>query len=382
VGAEGLHKFGDRRERAKEADAKAAAEEAKRQRLKDIGIEVDRITEAAKDPEYDEAKLAQDSRDFTRKVTESGEMSAMGALGPVQDQVKARRKEKDDAAKAAADAAKEGKKDAKTDIDLDLKKKELAMKIQKSHGDEGVSVSTVKQRRAYKTIRQAFDGEPSAAKDVAGITAFMKSIDDGSTVRETEFKTAAEARSFWANNTATDKDGNLTTKSGVPLPGFIAQAIEKYKTGSRGAILLPEQREEMLGIAEDTFSNQLQDQKKVDDSYGRQLDDIKADRKTYLASTAEDDEKDILSAKEARKKRKEAKEKDEALKIEGSKSGPKAKIVDKATLQKIMDANAKQFTARIAAAEQRQGKPFTPAEKQAFIVELLKQNGIQTAPEK
>lgn len=384
--AQAAGNYNDRRAKAEEGRAKEESERAKKERLKAIGIELQDLSDKADaDPEYDEAKLARDGTPIVRQIMESGDMGSMKSLELIQDKAKARSTAARDKAKEAKQDTKDAAKSSKEATDLDLKRKTIAQDISAKH--RKASETSIGMQNAYNTIVAAAEGKPNGAKDLQLVTAYMKSIDPGSTVRETEFKNAAEARSFWSANTRTDENGNLTTKGGIPLPGFVVQAIQKYEVGSEGGFLLPEQREAFLDAAETNYEKQLIEQESVDDNYDRQLKDIgDLDRDTYLTFNAKKERGRVGERRTKAKAAKEKKKKDDDLKLVTDEDGKKqkAKVVDQATLQKIMDANKEKFTAAVQAAEQRraaEGKPpFSPQEKQSFIVEILKQNGIKTAP--
>lgn len=88
---------------------------------------------------------------------------------------------------------------------------------------------------------KAVGSKGTGAGDLALIFNFMKLLDPGSVVRESEFRTAEDARAFLA------KAGD----TGITLPGFVVQGLEKAATGAK---LLPEQRQDFLSRADELFS--------------------------------------------------------------------------------------------------------------------------------
>lgn len=96
--------------------------------------------------------------------------------------------------------------------------------------------------------------EPSAAGDLALIFNFMKVLDPGSVVRESEFATAAQA-SAWLQ----EQEG---MGSAVPRP--IASAIRMLQTGER---LSDEQRADFVGRAERLYENSEAEYTAVFDQY-------------------------------------------------------------------------------------------------------------------
>lgn len=375
--SEGLKQFGQNRERSREAEAKAEAERLKRERLGAIGVEIKDIAdEVGANPDYSREDFTARTGPLIQQIVESGDMSSLQALNDARSQIDAREKAKREAEKAKADAATEGKKDQKAAGDLDIKKKQIAQDIGAKH--RGASKTALDMQTSYNTILGAAEGEPSGAKDLQLVTAFMKSVDPGSTVRETEFKNAAEARSFWSENTKTDANGNLTTKNGIPLPGFVQQAIQKYEFGSKGGFLLPEQRAEFLNSAEDSYDRQLAVQEGNDTQYERQLKDIDQglDRDTYLTFNAKKEREKITARRAKVKADKEARDKEESLKIKTDGSGKKRKVVGKAFVEATIKKNSAAWAKIQAEEEAKLGRPFTAEEKNDFIAQKFEKDGF------
>lgn len=87
---------------------------------------------------------------------------------------------------------------------------------------------------------QAVTKTPSAAGDLALIFNFMKMLDPGSVVRESEFATAEQARAWMAK----------TDEGKHPIPAFVKQGIQKLSTGQK---LLPDQRTDFLSQSSNIF---------------------------------------------------------------------------------------------------------------------------------
>lgn len=102
--------------------------------------------------------------------------------------------------------------------------------------------------KAFSEQAQAFGRivasakDPSPAGDLAMIFNFMKVLDPGSVVRESEFATAAQA-SAWLQR---------SEEMGVEVPRPIASAIRAISTGQR---LSPEQRADFVGRAASLYEN-------------------------------------------------------------------------------------------------------------------------------
>ena len=113
---------------------------------------------------------------------------------------------------------------------------------------EAVISEMDKQDQAHTRIKQAAE-DPSAAGDLALIFNYMKLLDPGSVVRESEFATAAGAR------------GWLNTPEGSKAPAIVKQAIQRAYTGER---LLPEQREDFVNRSELLYEGVLKDKEQRD----------------------------------------------------------------------------------------------------------------------
>ena len=100
-------------------------------------------------------------------------------------------------------------------------------------------------RQAEQAMQRVSDSakDPSAAGDLALIFNYMKILDPNSVVRESEFRTADEARA-WLSESET---------LGFRIPASIKQAIQKLDTGKR---LIPEQRADFLDRANRLFTGQ------------------------------------------------------------------------------------------------------------------------------
>ena len=112
------------------------------------------------------------------------------------------------------------------------RQREEAGKLRKDYEGSQSTKDFQKQSGAYDRVVTSAD-KASAAGDLALIFNFMKVLDPGSVVRESEFATAAQAR---AALTRAEKDGTR-------IPAVVAQAMQRLETGQ---LLLPEQRNDFL----------------------------------------------------------------------------------------------------------------------------------------
>ncbi len=106
----------------------------------------------------------------------------------------------------------------------------------------GQSKTFMGTRDSFARIQESARN-PSAAGDLAMVFNFMKMLDPASVVRESEFKTAAQARA-WLTNAG---------ESGFKIPAFIKQMIQKAETGQ---FLIPVQRADFLNRSKDLFKRQ------------------------------------------------------------------------------------------------------------------------------
>lgn len=127
----------------------------------------------------------------------------------------------------------------------------------KSINDMRKEYNSLDEVKAFKPVRASFlkvkksSEKPSAAGDLALVFNYMKILDPGSVVRESEFKTASDATA-WLQKSEAD---------GVAIPAPIAQAIRKLKDGT---ILTDAQRKDFVNIARKAASAQFAP---VKDSY-------------------------------------------------------------------------------------------------------------------
>jgi hypothetical protein len=132
----------------------------------------------------------------------------------------------------------------------------------KKYYDESINkirkeYNSLDEVKAFKPVRASFlkvkksAEKPSAAGDLALVFNYMKILDPGSVVRESEFKTASDATAWLQKNEA----------DGVAIPAPIAQAIRKLKDGT---ILTDTQRKDFVNIARKAASAQFAP---VKDSY-------------------------------------------------------------------------------------------------------------------
>lgn len=111
-----------------------------------------------------------------------------------------------------------------------------------------------KVRDSWGRIQASAD-DPSPAGDLALIFNFMKVLDPGSVVRESEFANAANAKAAIAN---------LEEGGTVPVPNFVRSGIQRAFSGK---LLLDEQRVDFVSRAQKLFDRQAKVQQGNIDRY-------------------------------------------------------------------------------------------------------------------
>ncbi len=114
-----------------------------------------------------------------------------------------------------------------------------------------------KQNESFREIRDASQRVHSVSTDATGpsdlamIYNFMKVLDPKSVVREAEFQSAADAKS-WLSRVDAGILGNIV------IPSSIRVAIQKSDPAKSGPLLLPEQRKEFVKQVNNIYKGQRQ----------------------------------------------------------------------------------------------------------------------------
>jgi hypothetical protein len=109
------------------------------------------------------------------------------------------------------------------------------------------SFNSLQSTKDFQSVVSAFGrieasaSNPSAAGDLALIFNYMKMLDPGSVVRESEFRTAQDAKAWLYNIQQRERDGESFN-----IPNFVRTWIEK---ASKGTMLIPSQREDFVNRA-------------------------------------------------------------------------------------------------------------------------------------
>lgn len=126
---------------------------------------------------------------------------------------------------------------------------------------EDQSKDFVDTQNAFRRIN-AVARSVSGAGDLALIFNFMKMLDPASVVRESEFRSAEQAKS-WLERT--ESDGTL-------VPSVVKTAIQKADPEMQGAFLRPRQREDFLQQSRNIYEAQREAQVGRQSQFQRQMD--------------------------------------------------------------------------------------------------------------
>lgn len=116
---------------------------------------------------------------------------------------------------------------------------------------------------------QASAVDASPAGDLALVFNFMKILDPGSVVRESEFRTAADAKAWLVK----------MESSGITVPAFIADPIRK---ATEGTILTAQQRRDFVGRAGKLFEAQERVNEATIEGFVNLAKGFKLDRKDVI----------------------------------------------------------------------------------------------------
>jgi ribosomal protein L20A (L18A) len=118
----------------------------------------------------------------------------------------------------------------------------LASDLRKEYQNNAVTKTSRDVKTQWAKVKEVMDN-PSAAGDMAAIFMFMKTLDPGSTVREGEYKSAAEATSAL---------------------GRVQTSLLQAKSGDK---LNPAQRADFRKVMEKFYRAQMKEQARVNKQY-------------------------------------------------------------------------------------------------------------------
>ena len=360
---------------------KQEADQIRKARLQEVSGQVGQILQRAQEDEaFDQTAFATSAQPVIEASIELGDPGILDSLGPIQNIItqrqatqQAKLKAGAERAKTTADLAKEKKKD-----DKDLRKE--IRTIGAEHRQDKTTARTSIMREAFGRIRKAADVKnPSAANDLSMIFNFMKTLDPESTVRESEFRSAANARAAFEREYEIDENGNaVNKKTGKILPSRFTQFLQKLDPDQKGSFLTPTQKASFLATAKDNYRSQLENQRGVDERTMenlRAIDPERADEfsKRVFKSRAADE---LTAFDEEDAQGNTAAAADEGSQVGADAENSNIQFVDETAFQAIVAKHADQFEQRIATYEQRAGRQVTKEERQELIIEIMKNNNI------
>ena len=134
------------------------------------------------------------------------------------------------------------------------------------------------ESKVFKDTRDAFGriravgSSKTAAGDLALIFNFMKMLDPGSVVRESEFRSAEQAKSWLIKS----------EESGIIIPSFVKTAIQKADPEQKGAFLLPDQRTDFINQSRNIMKEQTTTHKQREGTFGDVAERNKLDVKNVV----------------------------------------------------------------------------------------------------
>lgn len=143
---------------------------------------------------------------------------------------------------------------------LTSKVREEANKLIKEYTGNAATKDFQKQAGAYTRVVESAK-TPTAAGDLSLIFNYMKVLDPGSVVRESEFATAAGARA----------ELTRAQEGGMAIPSVVAQAMQRVETGLR---LLPDQRRDFLTRAGMLYQGAATQHAPFRNFYGEKVESI------------------------------------------------------------------------------------------------------------
>lgn len=374
----------EREKRDEQIRMKQEKDAALSERLKGLGLSADEINQrAASDPNFGVDDLAASSGDFTRASLELGDPNITRALDPAREVIKARGAEAaktakktgvaDKAAKEEEKARKAAAKKAEAEIKK-LKREDQGIARNEAHRyrNDPTVKSTQKVSGSFNKILNLSKMEPSAARDLAYVFSFMKSLDEGSVVRESEFKTAAEARSFFSKYVTVQPDGSaVATRDGqsFSIPSALVQMMQKIDPKQKGSFLLPDQISSFTETAASTYLAQLDRQAVADRGFVSVAKDSGLD--PMLVTGGFDTQAEMQKVNDFIESNKVQKE-------EAQQAKPMSAISQEKAQELMADPKLTQdYESKITAAEASLGRPLTPEEQQQALQRYMRGLGIR-----
>ena len=356
--------------RLDEVKRKQEADKVRQDRLEALGARVgDLNAKVLEDSNLTDEEFLQLAAPVSQGAIELGDPGLTRALDPLQQIMTNRRNQESQRLASNLASEKEAKREVKEDKDLGFKTRQEVRELGKNFSGNPITKKTEEVRQAFGKIDTLTEGTQTAVKDLALIFNFMRMQDPGSVVRESEFKTAADARAFLEKNKET----------GETWPAFLVQAFQRASTGS---LLTPSQLEDFKSTAESLFKSQLNIQAKVDDQFSAQALDAKADIKKIIPRLSSEDLAELRTRQEAREKNKKRLVGSDGKtpgERESDGSGAKQLTISRQQVQSMATtpANQAEFEKRKGMFEQATGRAMTPEEQARAMNIILQQQGFE-----
>jgi hypothetical protein len=361
----------ERLERDEERKKKEEAERVRQERLGAVSAGIEGLAKTATEtPGFSEEDLVKspEAQAIIRESIESGDPRVLQSLGPIQDIIKKRREEDLEKTKLGKTAEVEAKRDKEAKAKSAKDQRDETRTIRKEYEGDKTTNRTNIVRDAFGKIQKSSESGTGPG-DLSMVFAYMKLLDPESAVRESEFKSAEGARSYFTG-LPTDADGNKVTESGIVIPSSVAGFFQKLDPKKGGAFLLPEQRQQFVNEAAQLYRSNLEIQKSKDAQFIQDAEDAGIDPKRVISRRADDDLRGLDEYLKSK-----------APKEEKKKTDVKILHPDSEEAKTLMSKNQAAFEAKVQQINaDRAAKglpPLSDEEKTQAINRLLRKNNIQ-----
>lgn len=368
---DGIAEYGKVKERVAEKEAKEEAERVRQERLAEVSGGIPDLEELISNPNSTREDFVNhpSTQRIIQEGIDSGDPNILRSLDPYKDIYDQRYRDQEATAKSKSDKDKEAKKNKIEAKKGKVDEFKVIRGLSEDYADDDTTKRTTLLKESLGKI-QSSGKSKTGPGDLSMIFQYMKMLDPGSVVRETEFKAAAESGSMF------EYMDSLKEK-GLALPSWLMRTGQKIDPGQKGAFLLPNQRRQFLKEAGGLYGAQLDSQQAVEDRYRRDADAIEAPYDRIFTSP-------VAKEREALKAYQEAmaaeEEKEAAAKEE---DGKKVTEVDPDSegLKQMIEDNTPAFNERVAkadAARSAVGKPpLNEKEKEYLFNKILESKNIK-----
>jgi len=370
---EGLQARGAAQERQAELERRREAERIKAERLRGVSSQVEGIVSQAQSPEFGREQFAEASRPITEAAIELQDPSLLRTLDPVESILRSREAERLATIQTESEQARAKRKGEEDKAKTKRQKVKDQIDLAKDFDTHATTKRTGIVSESFNRIDTLASGEPSAAKDMSMIFNFMKMLDPPSVVRESEFKNAEQARSFFSRKVNVADDGTATTENGVPVPSFLVRVIQRLDPEQQGASLTPDQRQDFQNTAESLYEAQLKSQAAVDAKFKANAEDLEVDPSRVVSTPAV---QTLSELQERRKSREKSQTLERAKETTGTTAEqPKVRVISPEQASALLQSNPQLLELK-AQKEAELGRPLTPEEQSSELRRILESNGV------